>query len=1017
MPRTNYYLLLELSLDPPVLDPALIEKEIEEKRSYWNRNRNHPTNAAKYKRYGEMVPEIMEVLLNPGLLKREIEEARKQILRELDRAIADCAADGEISPEELSYLEKNFPQFRRQTIIDRLPVPMNDTRSGDRALAPPPKPIVDPELKLPDTLTMERIEANLEVLRKKDLYDYLKLRPSCTCERLLQAAKEKEEENRKSSKKTAEVDAGGVLSGLAAKMFANQLAKKSYDARLRVWKFEKELQPVMIRRSLNEVRSADKKLQHRTVAPADYRKSVEEARELGLSAVEAEWYVYDFYVTKRKCSDPRSAEPHSGETRKVQCSICYRLNDPDAKNCRECGMPLVLVCPRCRRACGFGSVHCPGCGFSVGDMPIALDALKAARELLLRDDPEAARGRLETAKLLWPGLSEAAPLGREIDRRIERNHALRRELDNIVTEILEAIRARRFHRAESALFRLRSRDPRHPLLEHKAPEVDAVLSEVNRKLEAAGKLPSPAEQLKAYEQILDLCADSELARERIGRIPLTPPKNITLTTNSRGVEIRWARSEIEGNIRYLIVRKEGSPPVGPADGKALSEHNAHDSFLDEDAEPGIPYAYAVFARRGESPPERIGAKSGLIMREPFLQRIAVVPGDGKLEFRWRTLRNMTRLRIVRFNPGAPGQGVAISSGYSEKGFVDTGLRNESPYEYIVNIGYKNLDGREKFTPDEFLKGTPSAPPDLVRGIKVRYAVGAIGMQWTVPKKGDLYLFESGKPFKEPCGKVVSGSVEELSNLYGQPLVIADPVRGTTVWPIEFSGTRYVLPVTVAGEVMIFGETLEIRRVQDVAQVRSRTLDGKLYLTWDWPEGLEKVLIAIRTDNYPTGPGDGSATKKVLSLKEYRLDEGFVFQQPLRRNLFVTIYSVLEDRGKVFYSPGVRHQTEKTIITYKIEFQKGLFFTRTKPKIVIEVLSGYARMPAMVAMKSFGRAPLRRDDGYQVLNIPARMMNRQEIPLDSSELGKNSYLRLFIEKEGDREEFSLLDPWQEEMQLW
>jgi hypothetical protein len=113
MDITNYYLLLELPLDPPEEDAEAIESAIKSKQSQWSRARNHPTKGTLAQQYIGMIPEIRKVMGDPELRQKEAKAARK-ILREkerekyavLDRHLAILMSKGEIADAEIGELAK-----------------------------------------------------------------------------------------------------------------------------------------------------------------------------------------------------------------------------------------------------------------------------------------------------------------------------------------------------------------------------------------------------------------------------------------------------------------------------------------------------------------------------------------------------------------------------------------------------------------------------------------------------------------------------------------------------------------------------------------------------------------------------------------------------------------------------------------------------------------------------------------------------------------------------------------------
>ncbi len=113
MDRENYYLLLELSLEPAEKDINVIEDAIKKKQAQWSRYRNHPTKAIKSKQYIDMIPEIRRVMSDPELRHKEAREAKeilkdneKDKLEKIDRHIAILMSKGSVSKKETAKLAK-----------------------------------------------------------------------------------------------------------------------------------------------------------------------------------------------------------------------------------------------------------------------------------------------------------------------------------------------------------------------------------------------------------------------------------------------------------------------------------------------------------------------------------------------------------------------------------------------------------------------------------------------------------------------------------------------------------------------------------------------------------------------------------------------------------------------------------------------------------------------------------------------------------------------------------------------
>lgn len=272
MERDNFYIILDLSVDPPQTDFTKIEEAIKKKQTEWSRLRNHPTKGIKAQQYIGLIPEIRNVMMNPKL--REIEaRAALEIIRKneesrfsnIDRHLELLMSKGFIKEEEIFKLakhhkvnvieirnriklkeQKKFSGLDKQilnrmkkgyiteaeiTILSR--IHDMDEKIIRKRITCPIKNEKTPLLKkakLLDPSIYSVIEDNLKIIGKSSLYDFLEISPDSELEDLLQRAKDKELEVLKIRKKDAIATASGVLVGHCVSLFKNEKNKASYDA-------------------------------------------------------------------------------------------------------------------------------------------------------------------------------------------------------------------------------------------------------------------------------------------------------------------------------------------------------------------------------------------------------------------------------------------------------------------------------------------------------------------------------------------------------------------------------------------------------------------------------------------------------------------------------------------------------------------------------------------------------------------------------------------------------------------
>lgn len=275
MDRENFYILLELPIDPPETDLEAIEAAITKKQAEWSRLRNHPTKGLQAQQFIGMIPEIRRVMSDPGLREEEAAAAKTHAetdkagkIGEIDRHIDILMGKGFISKEETIRLA-TLHSMTEKDIQDRIRLKKNEKFSlvdqqlslrmtkgyitedeinklakrhsikpedvksrvytpmvmGDKAKSPSPPRQLDKSIE-------KAIRENLKLVDKASLYDFLGLHESADLESLQQAALEKKKQLSRVGRKDAAVTAGNTLAGHCATIFKNEESRVAYDISL-----------------------------------------------------------------------------------------------------------------------------------------------------------------------------------------------------------------------------------------------------------------------------------------------------------------------------------------------------------------------------------------------------------------------------------------------------------------------------------------------------------------------------------------------------------------------------------------------------------------------------------------------------------------------------------------------------------------------------------------------------------------------------------------------------------------
>ncbi len=339
MERKNFYILLDLAIDPPEDDQKIIELAIKKKQTEWSRFRNHPTKALLAKQYIDMLPEINRVMSNPELRKAEALNARQAIAREydekfsvIDRHLAICMSKGFVTDEEIFNLAKRHSvkandikkrisqkesekhakidkQLKLRTAkgyITRDEIAelagahsVSEKEIRTRITCPIKKTITEATQK-PKPLEKaikKTIEQNLKITGKQSLYEFLDLPPNATLEALQKRAALKEQKFRKIGRKDALATACIALAGHCLTIFKTPESRNAYDM----------ANAGLLFKDLNS--DIDVAGMDGTIRPEYYEALLNSAVKLGMEKNQARRYIHDYADRKNLKIENKTKKP------------------------------------------------------------------------------------------------------------------------------------------------------------------------------------------------------------------------------------------------------------------------------------------------------------------------------------------------------------------------------------------------------------------------------------------------------------------------------------------------------------------------------------------------------------------------------------------------------------------------------------------------------------------------------------------------------------------------------------
>ena len=980
-----------LSLD--VSDVDEIETALRAVTSYWNKEKTN----AKYTQILSMLlgdkeqREAKRTLLDAqarAALRAVVEEERRKrqetCFAGLDASIKVIASKGFVTGDECRALVARFVRdgLAEADILSRLHMKPREAAAR-----------LPTDEGLPKSIRTQ-IRANLGVLGKRDLYDFLGLPSGSGKTRIHERYRQLEAEWRVHGVDFLKTAAEALLGLVKTTLVDGDPAK--YDI-ARTRDVLDQLRPDI------ELAASDKR-----ITRDEFRQLVAMAVSYGLDEAMA-----TDYVLAEAQELGASVEWVSGDE-SVLCAYCSAVlpRKGGKEKCTVCGADLWTTCPKCSTRLPASEKACGKCGFLVGELPRVRLLVRKA-ELALEDGRVA--DALETAKeaeRLWGRQGDVAGLLQRIEARAT-------HLDAIRTRVEEALTGRQLFAARATLGTILAEAAEHRFRDGKtaadvAREVDAQLNEVKALIERARESERQSrinEAIFAFQDALRIAADAQEARDGLLRCPPEPPCNVRSTLNEGHVFVEWSPSPAVGDVEYVVVSRDGRAPNSTEDGTVVARARTP-NCLDPTARPGALAFYSVFAFRGGAF-SRAATTSGLLVTRE-VNGLVLDAGDATVSGTWSHPTGAGRVRIYRKQgvaPSGPGDGTEVGLS-GPMAFVDAKLENGRTYHYRILVEYQDAAGRAVPTQGMVASATPDRPPEPVEKLDISAREGLLRISWQPPRRGTVTIYRTEAQPKWGSGDVVA--MAQLAEL-GAPLS-SKSATAVEDRPPE-SGVVYYLPVTVVGGQAVIGRPRRYVSLSDVSVLEAHDFGNYLQLRWCWPRDCQLALVAWRSDSYPTDADDPRATKLRISKGEFEQKGGVRIDHPAAGPYYFAVFTSTRISGEDVYSAGLANGCQAELRTrapvgISYEITRGVF-RRNRGTIVLHCREAVASLPEVVLVAKRGDVqPLRADDGVAVatatgLTISAGGTVSSGFHLDS--IDTPLYLRAFFRDPSAYQRFRLVDP--------
>lgn len=974
--RENFYVLLGLSIEPQEQDEEKIRKAINKKRSEWSQLRNHPTKAVKAKFYLSMLPEINKVMLeSPYTRKEEWKQAvRAQKEKEkvkfefLDECIEFLCSKGCIFEDEIKALQNKFDVFSKDEIMKRIKVPVHLSKNNALNKIE--------NIKQIDVTIINKIKANLEIVKAKSLYEFLEISKASPISVLKMASKYKYGQIRKIASKDAVTTAQTILQGLCDDIFKDEESKKSYDEALK----KEKLEYITVALSVAAAKGY--------VSSEEFDNLVVKLVGQGFAKVEAEDYVKKVCAKKGiSLQVPKSLAMNLME----KCSVCGSVNYKSSKFCFNCGFPIKISCPKCHRIVSTSNKICNNCGFSIKNMLMASECIRNAEMYVETGRVEKAYLLLTEAQALWPENQKAAEIMKSVKTR--RIIVAERE-----AKIQELVLKNQYYTAMKELIALK-RMAYSEFIDVYENIIGIKIAEAQKYIEKASETEDEDILTDIYSKVLNICSDCDEALKWLSKYPPKPPVFLEYSLIGDAVNITWDKNGADKNVCYRIIRKMRSEPKSIEDGKFIGD-TFENKIVDYTAEAGQNYYYAIFACRG-SIYSKTFSILGPIMRIADVDDVEVEAKCGRIILSWSTETKTKKVEVWRKTGALPekrGDGVKLED-VSLFGVEDENLFNGQNYGYRIIAIYKDSKDREVVAEGITCFGKPMEPPEVITEVKLLCINGGVKVNFERENvQGKVYILYSNEPFEFEEGQVITrDKINKIRNK-----VVVKKEGECEIKDID-EGVLFVLPVAADGDVVSVGKQQHISFLKDVEDLNGYILNKKLYLQWKWPANTKQVLIAWKFNDFCKTINDSTANYKNITYEEYIKDSAFIIDNLNEINYFFTVFNILQNSYEIKYSYGNKCKVRNAgfyEIFYEVKRSKGIFGMSRGASFILKNKGINAEIPEYILVSNSNREPRTIQDGNIVYSG-----NDEKVLINS--ISDNEFLRPFFKSNGENEKYKFV----------
>ncbi len=983
----NWYVILELEFDPPIVDEQKILERIEEKAKFWSTNFQDFKNGAQYRAHHQNIPKIKKDMLGETNIRAELaKEACDIVYPPIDEVVKMLGRNKKITVDEVDRLSKakkiSVEVIRKRA--KKLGIEFEEVSSAKKN-----QDLYDKyyKNKPKDANRFDGMKQQLSTFGVDNLYDFLyantttKNADKLPCNTLIAQAVAKKKNDY--FKHDSVSGTGSKLCQQCEIAFKDESSKASYDEYL---EYNNRREILTRAKELSQISEDGITVEHSGAIVRELTYILRDVKQ-------AEDLLFAFCKIEKI---PYSASTKAVDTTHIKVCRCGYINDvaDGRKVCADCGQPLKIKCPSCNTENDANIKVCK-CSFRFENMDTVRALCNQADNAVEALDFETARVHLAEAQRRWKN----SDMEKEVQAKLAE---FEQRVGKEVAVMRGAIKEKRYCEARAKYSNVKKLFPSY--------SDSAMEEEISQAIEKAQGLFNQAKKATAEKDVLELCVGAfDICTDLPGIKELmpTPPQISSISVKTDPVAktnvVSW--SDIgDRSVRYVVVRNTSGWVKNISDGEVVFRGSAN-AYADDNILPATQYYYNVFTERAGI--SSLGAKkeSDAVVNLFEVSGVNAVGANSSLNIIWDDLPDNATAEIYQVQPTGKESLVATTVASS---YLISNLENDNTYSYRVALSY-TVSGEKMLTGGVNISGTPTCPPLPIDTLRVKATQdNTYEATWYQNDNTETRLFCSTSKPPYSVGEVVAISAleQEMQPLQLLPLPNKSSERlkaGESGFSFQYSGTEllYVVAIAVKSGSGVFGSLGRASKGSTVNIKEIRPVNGQINIFLDAPTSATGFVVLYSFERFATDIEDREAIRKHIPIKQFQYSGAIVIDTLEPRKYFFSVFAEFRADGEIDYSSAMDYifdNTPSENITYSISVSKKLFST---PQIVLEFEGENKEfeLPAVDIMSAIGNTPMFKASAQLLHTVEAQhVKGTVQVKIPAKGIPKNTFIKAFFADE-------------------